>query len=99
MYPAADNAIALERSQGLRQHLLRDPSNHPLELAVAPDTEAQGVDDQHGPAIGEQRQHLAGIAARVEDVWLKLRHGVPDYAIDRAEAARLGNEPIRGETQ
>jgi len=96
MHPAADNPIALERSQGLRQHFLRDPSDHPLELAVAPDTEAQGVDDQHAPAIGKQRQHLAGIAVRVEDVRLELRHGVPDYAIDRAEGARLGNEPIRG---
>src|SRR5581483_2106648 len=70
-----DQAVPLQAPQGLGQHLLRDPFDLPLQLAVAAGAARQGVDDEGGPLVGDQIEDALRAAISFQDrAFLFVRH-------------------------
>src|SRR5712664_3578711 len=60
--PAADETVALQALEGLRQHFLRDAFDLPPQLVKADGAVAQQAEHQNGPFVGNPVQHHPGRA-------------------------------------
>ena len=64
------DAVALQLTQGLRQHLRRHTGELPLELAGTARSRAQRAQDQHRPFAADQRQDALRRTVTVVDIGL-----------------------------
>ena len=53
---AQDQAVALKAAERLREHLLRNPADFPLQRRVALSSVGQDLDDERGPFIRDPVQ-------------------------------------------
>ena len=107
MHAAADEAVALHRSQRLREHLLGDRLKLGEQLVIAVRPMAEGEQHVDGPLGGQQADRLAdeppgagalGAATGRDRGAIGLnghRYRFPDWAIARASGPRASGSPAR----